>query len=77
MRIPVTQFKARCTALLRDLSAGSDPIEVTRKGKVVAIVTPPEPPLTRNPVVGCLKGTVTYLPGWDESLGEEVWEACQ
>ena len=77
MKIAVTAFKARCTELLRNLVASQETIEVTSKGKVVAIVMPPPPASAQNPLVGCLQGTVRYLPGWDEPLGDEDWEASR
>ena len=74
MRIPVSEFKAHCTELLRGLK---EPIEITRRGDVVAIVSPPPPASRHNPIVGCLEGTVTYGPDWDGPLGEDDWEASQ
>jgi antitoxin (DNA-binding transcriptional repressor) of toxin-antitoxin stability system len=74
MQIAVSEFKARCTEILRTLA---EPIEVTNRGKVVAVVSPPKPTGKYNAVVGCLEGTVTYATDWDEPLGEDDWEAAQ
>jgi len=63
--------KARCTEILRTLKS---PIEITNRGKVIAVVNPPSPASSQNPLVGCLKSTVTYASDWDEPLGEEDWE---
>lgn len=77
MKIPVTTFKAHCTELLRNLAVSQETIEVTSKGKVVAVILPPPPASASNPLVGCLQGTVDYLQGWDEPLGDEDWEASR
>lgn len=73
MKIAVTEFKAHCTEILRTLKK---PIEITNRGEVVAIITPP-PASRENPIVGCLQGTVTYGSDWDQPLDEGDWEACQ
>lgn len=40
--LSVTDFKAHCLELFERLTSGSlDRIEVTKRGKIVAIVTPP------------------------------------
>ncbi len=74
MQIAVSEFKTRCTEILRTLK---NPIEITNRGKVIAVVNPPPPASSQNPLVGCLKSTVTYASDWDEPLGEEDWEACE
>ncbi len=78
VQIPVTQFKAQCTKLLREVAASNQAIEVTKHGAVLAVVAPPKKKQgkpKKNPFMGCLKGTVTYLPGWDEPLDPKMWEA--
>lgn len=40
MTISVTVFKARCLELLRRVEERSEPIEITRRGKVIARITP-------------------------------------
>lgn len=41
VRMPISQFKAACTRVLREVAAAEKLIEITNHGKVVAIVTPP------------------------------------
>ena len=41
-RIPAGQFKARCLALLDEVAATGREIVVTKRGKAVARVLPPE-----------------------------------
>lgn len=78
MRMPVSEFKAKCTQILRDVSAHPKTIEITNRGRVIAMVTPPPTSESGiNPAYGCLEGTVTFHEGWDEPLGEDDWEACK
>jgi antitoxin (DNA-binding transcriptional repressor) of toxin-antitoxin stability system len=74
MQIAVSEFKARCTEILRTLKT---PVEITNRGRIIAVVQPPPAAGPHNPIVGCLEGTVTYAPDWDEPLGEDDWEACE
>ena len=76
MKMAVEEFKDKCTKLLHDMPQTGEGIEVTENGHVVAFVTPNVSTPPKNPIVGCLKGTVTYHEGWDEPLGDEDWEAC-
>jgi prevent-host-death family protein len=67
--ITATQFKAKCLALLDEVQAGGE-IVVTKRGKPVARVLPPEEPPS-------LIGSATQLVGDDEliaPIGVE-WEA--
>jgi len=40
----VTEFKAKCLALLEDVSTKGDTITVTKRGKPLATVSPAPPP---------------------------------
>ena len=40
MTISVTEFKTKCLQLLKEIEAGGEPIEITRRGKVVARIVP-------------------------------------
>lgn len=69
-RITATQFKARCLRLLDEVAESGRPLEITKRGEVVARV---EPPLGG---VRDLAGSVTFNLSDDElveaSLGS--WE---
>lgn len=77
MKISVSEFKSKCTKILRDIVKSHHSIEITNRGKVMAIVSPAEPEKELNPneFLGCLHGTVTFFSGWDEPLGEDDWDA--
>ena len=77
-KVPVTKFKERCVKILRVVAEKGESVQVTDRGKVVAVVSPPnkaEPSM--KDFIGSLKGTVNYQPGWDAPLGSEDWEACR
>ena len=59
-QIPVSAFKAQCTALLRDLDAHPQRIEITNRGRVIAVVSPPALERTARPAdwLGSLRGSV-------------------
>jgi prevent-host-death family protein len=65
-RIPATEFKAACLALLDDVAATGDTIVVTKHGKPVAKLVPLEPPES-------LVGSVTYLVPEDEVFAP-LWD---
>lgn len=76
MKVAVSEFKAKCTRMFRDVEELRETIEVTRRGKVIAIIQPPETGKT-DPAefLGCLQGTVSFAPDWDDPLGEDDWDA--
>jgi len=77
MRIAVSEFKAKCTQFLRVVEKEKNRVEVTRRGKVIAVVCPIEAE-KQDPklFLGCLHGSISFLPGWNEPLGEDDWDAC-
>ena len=78
MRMSVTDFKARCTQVVREVATQPYTVEITNRGKVVAVVSPPIT-TTADPASfwGSLKGSVIYMaPDFDEPM-EDDWEANQ
>jgi prevent-host-death family protein len=69
--IAISEFKAKCLALLDQVEKTKKPIRVTRRGKVVAEVYPPSPVPTAD-WIGSMKGEIDVLgdivgPASDES----------
>jgi prevent-host-death family protein len=69
--IAISEFKAKCLALLDQVEKTKKPIRVTRRGKVVAEVYPPSPVPTVD-WIGSMKGEIEVLgdivgPASDES----------
>jgi antitoxin (DNA-binding transcriptional repressor) of toxin-antitoxin stability system len=79
MQISVSEFKTKCTKFIRDVANLNQTIEITKRGKIVAIVTPPASPKKIGPreFLGCLHGTIPYAPDWDQPLGEDDWDASK
>jgi prevent-host-death family protein len=80
MRMSVSEFKARCTQVVREVATEPYTVEITNRGKVVAVVAPPAAAAPADPAAfwGSLKGSVLYVaPDFDEPLGEAEWEASR
>jgi len=80
MRMPVSEFKAKCTKVLREVATKPYTVEVTSRGAVIAVVSAPKPEKKPDPkdFFGSLKGTVSYISDdFDEPLGEEEWAATR
>ncbi|SRR5216683_1750458 len=58
--IAISEFKARCPALLEEVSKTRKPIRITRRGKPIAEVVPPSP-ATKRRKLGSMAGTVKIL----------------
>jgi prevent-host-death family protein len=54
--MPISDFKAACTRVLREVAAAEKVIEVTRHGRVVALVSPPPLSRRRKSFWGSLRG---------------------
>jgi prevent-host-death family protein len=79
MKMSVTEFKAKCTQVLREVATHPYTVEVTNRGKVIAVVSPPAPQEAPDPKTfwGSAKGTVIYIdPDFDEPMGDDEWEAA-
>jgi hypothetical protein len=76
-KISVSEFKAHCTALLRQLKAKPQRWHITNRGRVIAEVGPPAMETTTDAKewLGSLRGTVTYQKGWDQPEAADQWEA--
>ena len=80
--ISVTDFKARCLDLLKRLGQRKlDRINVTRHGKVVAVVTPPQVSAgSIRELHGFMKGRVLIPDGVDitqPTFDEEEFDAAR
>ncbi|WP_439550786.1 type II toxin-antitoxin system Phd/YefM family antitoxin [Falsiroseomonas sp.] len=79
--ISATEFKATCLDLLDRLNAGEwERVEVTKRGKVVAVVTAPmAQPAAVAGLHGFMRGSVTIPPGLDLTapVAEEEFGAAE
>ncbi|PAW82614.1 MAG: hypothetical protein B9S27_02725 [Opitutia bacterium Tous-C8FEB] len=79
-QISVSAFKARCTALLRELDTHPQRIEVTNRGRVIAVVSPPALERTARPAdwLGSLRGSVLrYEAPFSPAADPAEWGAAR
>lgn len=69
MNISVAEAKAKFSELIKRAEAGEE-IVVTRHGKAVARVVPPEPEESPLPRIGALKGKIWMAEDFDAPLDE-------
>jgi prevent-host-death family protein len=62
--LTATEFKAKCLRILDQVGTGKlGPIRITKRGRVVAVVTPPDEVAGAAELFGCLRGSVVIPPG--------------
>lgn len=59
--IAISEFKAKCLALLEQVRKTKKPIRITRFGKPVAEVVPPSLPKPTGDWLGYMKGTAEIV----------------
>jgi len=73
--ISVSEFKATCLEILREIESSGQSIVVTRHGRPVAEVHPPRPRRARSPI-GIMKGRGTIQGDiLSPATPDRVWEA--
>ena len=60
-RIPISKFKATCTATIARVQATQKPIVITRRGKPIAQVVPHTAAATPKRRLGYMSGTARIL----------------
>ena len=55
--VAISEFKAKCLALLQQVHKTKKPIRITRRGKPVAEVVPPSPAKQKGGWLGSMKGS--------------------
>jgi prevent-host-death family protein len=59
--IPISEFKAKCLALLEGVEKTKQPIRITRHGKPVADVVPAVPIVDRAALFGSMRNSIKIL----------------
>jgi len=59
--VAISEFKAKCLALLEQVRKTKKPIRVTRFGKPVAEIVPPSPLKQKGDWLGSMKGTMDIV----------------
>ena len=76
--IAISQFKATCLAVLERVRKTGQPILVTRRGKPVAQIQPPPPPVPRTKsLFGSMRGTAEVVGDIVSPLPEGDWEVLR
>lgn len=73
--VGIAEFKANCTRLIAEMERDGEAITVTKRGKVVGVLSPPP---EKSRLFGLLKGTGEIhgdIVGPVESDWEAAWEA--
>ena len=75
--VAISEFKAKCLAILDEVQKTKQPVRVTRRGKPVAEVSPPSPMRPKD-LFGFMKGSVEILGDIVSPAGDpEDWEVLR
>ena len=72
--MPAGEFKARCLRVMEEVKKYRAPIVITKKGRPVAKLVPPDAPATD--VFGCMAGTARIV-GDVEAPVLATWDAVR
>jgi len=76
--IAISEFKAKCLAVLEQVSATKKPIRITRFGKPVAEVVPPTAVTDREAWIGSMKNTMRITGDIvSPANDEDEWEVLR
>jgi prevent-host-death family protein len=76
--IAISEFKAKCLALLEQVRATKKPIRITRFGKPVAEVVPPTAVEDREAWIGSMKNTMRITGDIvSPANDEDEWEVLR
>jgi prevent-host-death family protein len=78
VNIPISEFKAKCLALLEQVRRTRQPIRITRHGKPVAEIVPPSPSVDRASLFGSMKGMIDITGDIiSPANDEDEWEVLR
>jgi prevent-host-death family protein len=78
IEVSISEFKAKCLALLEQVRRTRQPIRITRHGKPIAEVVPPSPVEDRSAWMGSMKGKMEILGDIiSPAADEDEWEALR
>jgi prevent-host-death family protein len=76
--VSISEFKAKCLAILEQVRKTKKPIRITRFGKPVAEVVPPSPDKERGNWLGSMKGRGEILGDIiSPATDPEEWEVLR
>jgi len=68
--VTITDFKAKCLRLVEDVRRTGESLEITRRGKVVAIVTPPNSPKEIDWTPGAFRNEIVVHGDLDDETSK-------
>jgi prevent-host-death family protein len=72
--MPAGEFKARCLRVMEEVKKYRTPVVITKKGRAVAKLVPPDTPATD--VFGCMAGTARIVGDVQAPIvAAAVWDA--
>jgi prevent-host-death family protein len=78
IEVAISEFKAKCLALLEQVRLTRQPIRITRHGKPIAEVVPPSPVEDRSAWMGSMVGKMEILGDIiSPAADEDEWEALR
>ena len=76
--VAISEFKAKCLALLEQVRKTKQPIRITRFGKPVAEVVPPTAVMDREKWIGSMRDTIEILGDIvSPANDEDEWEVLR
>jgi prevent-host-death family protein len=76
--MPISEFKAKCLAVLAEVQKTKTPILVTRFGEPVAEVVPPSSSVVSGSWIGSMKDSMKILGDIvSPTTDEDEWEVLQ
>lgn len=76
--VSISEFKAKCLALLEQVNKTKEPLRITRHGKPVAEVVPPTAVFDRAAWIGSMKGRMEILGDIiSPASDEDEWEVLR
>jgi prevent-host-death family protein len=76
--ISISEFKAKCLAILAEVEKTKQPIRITRHGKPVAEVIPSKPVMDRAAFMGSMRDSIEILGDIiSPVVDEDDWEALR
>ena len=74
--MPAGEFKARCLAVMEEVSKTREPVVITKRGKPVAKLVPAEK--SERPFIGRLEGNVRITGNIESPIEpRDAWEALR
>ncbi|MBI5186156.1 MAG: type II toxin-antitoxin system Phd/YefM family antitoxin [Nitrospinae bacterium] len=79
MKVALSEFKTHCTKILREVESTGKSVEITKRGDIVAVLTPPIKVKKSKPenFLGKLRGSATNVGDIVSPLGNDDWNVCK